>query len=255
MSATPILLSAGEASGDMYAARLATAPKERADVEIFGMGGPQMRAAGVETIVDYSEVNVLGITEVLKHLPSLRRALRRLVDEAHRRDVEVQYTSPARIKRLAGNGKQDQGVVADIAAPRMARLSDYLAKRGEAHTTLFLLDGVTNTDYTNGVYVIPPIIDDLQEFKVQSHDDKAEYGGVLGGVVNVVTRSGTNHFHGSGWEFVRNTLSPMRYSPRAAASWPAWFILTALRCGISPGKTTITWRWKRNVLAIGRPDR
>jgi lipid-A-disaccharide synthase len=85
MNATPILLSAGEASGDMYAARLATALKERADVEIFGMGGPQMRAAGVETIVDYSEVNVLGITEVLKHLPSLRRALRRLVDEAHRR--------------------------------------------------------------------------------------------------------------------------------------------------------------------------
>jgi lipid-A-disaccharide synthase len=85
MSATPILLSAGEASGDMYAARLAAALKERADVEIFGMGGPQMRAAGVETIVDYSEVNVLGITEVLKHLPSLRRALRRLVDEAHRR--------------------------------------------------------------------------------------------------------------------------------------------------------------------------
>lgn len=72
------------------------------------------------------------------------RAIDQIVDEAHRRDVEVQYTSPARIKRLAGNGKQDQGVVADIAAPRMARLSDYLAKRGEAHMTLFLLDGVTN---------------------------------------------------------------------------------------------------------------
>ena len=69
---------------------------------------------------------------------------------------------------------------------------------------MYLLDGVVNTDFTNGVYVIPPIIDDLQEFKVQSHDDKAEYGGVLGGVVNVVTKSGTNHFHGSGWEFVRN---------------------------------------------------
>ena len=40
-----LLLSAGEASGDMYAARLAVALKQRADVEIFGMGGPQMRAA------------------------------------------------------------------------------------------------------------------------------------------------------------------------------------------------------------------
>ena len=85
MSPTPILLSAGEASGDMYAARLATALKERADVELFGMGGPQMRAAGVEIIVDYAEVSVLGITEVLKKLPSLRRAMRRLVGEAERR--------------------------------------------------------------------------------------------------------------------------------------------------------------------------
>src|SRR6202171_3750799 len=85
MSATPILLSAGEASGDLYAARLATSLNDPADVQLCGMGGPQMRAAGVEIVVDYSEVSVLGITEVLKKLPSLRRAMRRLVDEAQRR--------------------------------------------------------------------------------------------------------------------------------------------------------------------------
>jgi len=43
------------------------------------MGGPHMRAAGVEIITDYSEVSVVGITEVLKRLPSLFRAMRRLV--------------------------------------------------------------------------------------------------------------------------------------------------------------------------------
>src|SRR5437667_7115560 len=85
MPPTPLLLSAGEASGDMYAARLAAALQQRMDVAIFGMGGPQMRAAGVEIITDYSEVSVVGITEVLKRLPSLRRAMRRLVDEAERR--------------------------------------------------------------------------------------------------------------------------------------------------------------------------
>ena len=85
MPPTPLLLSAGEASGDMYAARLATALKQRLDVAIFGMGGPQMRAAGVEIITDYSEVSVVGITEVLKRLPSLFRAMRRLVEEAERR--------------------------------------------------------------------------------------------------------------------------------------------------------------------------
>jgi hypothetical protein len=77
---------------------------------------------------------------------------------------------------------------------------------------LYMLDGVVNTDFTNGVYVIPPIIDDMQEFKVQSHDDKAEYGSVLGGVVNVVTRSGTNQLHGAAWEFVRNNIFDARDS-------------------------------------------
>src|SRR5258708_19511206 len=80
-----LLLSAGEASGDMYAARLATALQQRADLQIFGMGGPQMRAAGVDIITDYSEVSVVGITEILSHLPSLIRAMRRLVSEAQRR--------------------------------------------------------------------------------------------------------------------------------------------------------------------------
>jgi lipid-A-disaccharide synthase len=69
----------------MYAARLATALKKRADVALFGMGGPQMRAAGVEIITDYSEVSVVGITEILRHLPSLVRAMRTLVSEAERR--------------------------------------------------------------------------------------------------------------------------------------------------------------------------
>jgi lipid-A-disaccharide synthase len=85
MPPIPLLLSAGEASGDMYAARLATALKQRLDVELFGMGGPQMRAAGVEIITDYSEVAVVGITEIVRHLPSLLRAMDRLVVAAEKR--------------------------------------------------------------------------------------------------------------------------------------------------------------------------
>jgi lipid-A-disaccharide synthase len=85
MAPVSLLLSAGEASGDMYAARLASALRERLDVEMFGMGGPHMRAAGVDTVTDYSEVSVVGITEILSHLPSLLRAMSRLVSEAERR--------------------------------------------------------------------------------------------------------------------------------------------------------------------------
>jgi hypothetical protein len=52
-------------------------------------------------------------------------------------------------------------------------------------SNLYLLDGVVDTELTTGVYSMPPIIDSIQEFKVQSHDDQAEFGSVLGGVVNV----------------------------------------------------------------------
>ena len=85
MPRIPLLLSAGEASGDMYAARLAEALKQRADVALFGMGGPRMRDAGVDIVADYSEVSVVGVTEIARHLPSLVRALRLLVAEADRR--------------------------------------------------------------------------------------------------------------------------------------------------------------------------
>jgi lipid-A-disaccharide synthase len=69
----------------MYAARLAKALQARLNVKIFGMGGPQMRAAGVEIIADSSEVAVVGITEILGHLPAALRAMNRLVSEADRR--------------------------------------------------------------------------------------------------------------------------------------------------------------------------
>ncbi len=82
MAPIPLLLSAGEASGDMYAARLAKALHSRLNVPLFGMGGPQMREAGVEIITDYSEVAVVGITEIVRHLPSLLRAMDRIVKEA-----------------------------------------------------------------------------------------------------------------------------------------------------------------------------
>src|SRR5664279_3239045 len=82
MAPIPLLLSAGEASGDMYAARLAKALQSRLNVQLFGMGGPQMREAGVEIITDYSEVAVVGITEIVRHLPSLLRAMDRIVKEA-----------------------------------------------------------------------------------------------------------------------------------------------------------------------------
>ena len=85
MPPTQILISAGEASGDMYAARLAAALRERADVQLFGMGGTRMRDAGVEIVADCSEVSLVGIVEIAKKYPALKRVWKRLLGEATRR--------------------------------------------------------------------------------------------------------------------------------------------------------------------------
>jgi lipid-A-disaccharide synthase len=85
MPPTQILISAGEASGDMYAARLATALRARVDVQLFGMGGPRMRDAGVDLVADCSEVSLVGIVEIAKKYPALKRVWNRLVGEAARR--------------------------------------------------------------------------------------------------------------------------------------------------------------------------
>ncbi len=75
---------------------------------------------------------------------------------------------------------------------------------------LYFMDGFINTDLRGPIYGILPIVDSIQEFKVQGHNDKAEYGGVTGGIVNVVSRSGGNDYHGSGWQYLRNNFFDAR---------------------------------------------
>jgi len=68
----------------------------------------------------------------------------------------------------------------------------------------FRLHGVINDASFLSTYAVQPNVEDIQEFKVQAHNDEAQFGQVLGGIVNVVTKSGTNTFHGDAWEFLRN---------------------------------------------------
>ncbi len=71
---------------------------------------------------------------------------------------------------------------------------------------LFLLDGVSVTDeYFNNVVLSPPP-EAIEEFNIAKTNYTAEFGGKSGGVVNVVTQSGTNHVHGSLYEFLRNDV-------------------------------------------------
>src|SRR6185437_10091271 len=84
------LLSAGEASGDNYGAQLIAALGQLAPgAEFFGMGGEAMRAAGLDVQIHANEVAVVGLAEVITHLPAIRRRFKRLVEEAGRRRPEA----------------------------------------------------------------------------------------------------------------------------------------------------------------------
>jgi hypothetical protein len=74
-----------------------------------------------------------------------------------------------------------------------------------AQSTDWLLDGNDNNELTAGGIAILPSIDAIQEFKVLTYNYSAEYGTRAGPTVLVTTKSGTNQFHGSLFEFFRNT--------------------------------------------------
>jgi lipid-A-disaccharide synthase len=84
------LLSAGEASGDTYGAQLIDALRQLSPGStFFGMGGEKMRTSGCELLIDAKDVAVVGLVEVVKHLPDIRRRFKHLVAEAERRKPDA----------------------------------------------------------------------------------------------------------------------------------------------------------------------
>ena len=68
----------------------------------------------------------------------------------------------------------------------------------------FLIDGADNFNGVDAGFVIQPPIDAITEFRILTHTADAEFGHSSGSTTNIITRSGTNEFHGAAWEFLRN---------------------------------------------------
>jgi lipid-A-disaccharide synthase len=134
-----ILISAGEASGEMYGAQLIAALR-RLDpsCSFFGVGGDRMRAAGCDTVVDAKDLAVVGITEILSHLPRIWGLYRQLIREADQRkpEVSVVIDSPAFNWRVARQMKRRGIPAVYYVAPqfwawrqgRVRLLRDYIDK-------------------------------------------------------------------------------------------------------------------------------
>src|SRR5258706_3595390 len=116
--------------------------------------------------------------------------------------VQLATLIPGTTQETNPNSFFTSGASSEVAARGIYSLS---VGGSGAESTDWLLDGVDNNDLTAGGISILPSIDAIQEFKVLTYNYGAEWGTRAGPTVLVTTKSGTNNFHGSLFEFFRNT--------------------------------------------------
>ena len=127
-----------------------------------------------------------------------------------------QVIDAARVVDLPLNGRQATSLILLGGAASVAPSGDNVGSKNypsevtlsvagsQGTQTEYLMDGADNTDSFSNVNLPFPFPDALQEFSIQTSGLAAQYGFHPGSVVNVVTRSGTNAFHGTAFEFLRN---------------------------------------------------
>ena len=156
------LISAGEASGELYGAGILDALRRRVPgSEFFGVGGKRMRDAGFETVVDAHKISVVGLAEVVTHLPMIRREFKRLVSEAAQRkpDAAILIDFPDFNLRLARELHKLQIPVIYYVSPQL-----WAWRKGRIKQV---------QKYVSKMLVIFPFEADFY----RDHDVKAEYVG------------------------------------------------------------------------------
>jgi len=124
---------------------------------------------------------------------------------------------------MAGATERAGGTVAGHYTERAGGIA--FSVNGNRQTAnQFLIDGFMAKEVQHGTNSVEPIIDALQEFRVQTSNYTAEFGTEAGGQINAVLKSGTNSFHGALWEFLRNDKLDANnfFNNRSGAARPAF---------------------------------
>jgi hypothetical protein len=116
-------------------------------------------------------------------------------------DLPLNGRQPTQLILLSGASTTVNGFVGSKNYPSSVTIS---IAGGATNGTSYLMDGGYHNDVFSAVNLPLPFPDVLQEFSVQTSSIPASYGERAGGVVNIVTKSGTNAFHGDLFEFLRN---------------------------------------------------
>src|SRR5215831_4683833 len=146
-----------------------------------------------------------------------------VIENKRVQELPINGRSAFALVGLATNVKSNAGPTQSGFADRGTNLSAFSINGGPTAVNYFLVDGMVAIQSYYPDLNADLAVDAVQEFKVQSGTMSAEYGFTAGGVINVATKSGTNNYHGTLYEFVRNnvfdarntfanTTSPFRYN-------------------------------------------
>jgi outer membrane receptor protein involved in Fe transport len=169
--------------------KFATAPF-RLDVEDIRQVNIVMQVGAVE-----EGITVSGIAATVE---TVGGTLSQIVDERRIRELPLNGRDPLQLQLLL------PGVVQGNGATTMQQQGGISVHGLRGISNNYMLDSGDNNDVLGGVAAIVPNPDALEEFTVQTSNFGAQYGRNMGAVINAVTKSGTNQFHGSGYDFTRN---------------------------------------------------
>jgi len=167
----------------------------RADEAVTVNAAMQLGASAEKVTISADAVLVDTATSTLGQVVDTRRV----------EDLPLNGRNAAQLTVLVGgviaapNDSADQGQTKTF--PVVVTVS---ANGSRANVTNYMLDGGNNVDEYTNVNLPFPFPDALQEFSVETSNYGAQYGQNAGGVVNVVTKSGTNELHGDAFEYLRN---------------------------------------------------
>jgi Outer membrane receptor for monomeric catechols len=154
-----------------------------------------------------SDAQVINVDSAPPQVDTTTGTLSQVIDEKRVNDLPLNGRNAAALTTLvpgvvvAPSANIDQGQTKTFPVVAAVTINGT-----RANQVNYMLDGGNNVDEYTNVNAPFPMPDALQEFSVQTSNYNAEYGQNAGGVVNIITRSGSNQFHGDAFEYLRNRV-------------------------------------------------
>ncbi len=180
-----------------YRVRVTNAGFETFTSEVFRLDADQSRQVQARLEVKGTTQSVL-VSGQVSEVETVSGVLREVVDQKRIAELPLNGRNPVDLVQLV------PGVVPGPASGSLSQNGGLAANGARATSSNYLLDGGDNNDPEEGVASVTPNPDMLEEFSVLTNNFNAEYGRSAGAVINAVTRAGTNQFHGTAYEFLRN---------------------------------------------------